>query len=311
MQDVACADAKSGRMSSETFSWDDLKVVLAVAEGRGLAAAAERLGLDGSTVFRRLGHIEARLGQKLFERHRSGYVPTPAGAEMAGLATRMQEDVAALSMRLSGQATTAEGEIRVTTNDTLLLYLLTPIFADFRKAHPAMRLDIVLTNEALNLSRRDADVAIRATDEPPENLVGRRLATLSWALYARSDAGPIEAGAWAEHDWVALADSFGSVPVARFVRDRVPADRIVYKLDTVLGLTEAVEAGIGLGALPCFVADGRPELVRVAPPDPAFASSLWLLTHPHLRHAPRVRAFMDFVATRIAGYRGRLAGEAA
>ncbi|HEY0570996.1 MAG TPA: LysR substrate-binding domain-containing protein, partial [Enterovirga sp.] len=86
---------------------------------------------------------------------------------------------------------------------------------------------------------------------------------------------------------------------------------IVYKVDTVLGLTEAVEAGIGLGALPCFVADGRPALARLAPPEPAFASALWLLTHPHLRHAPRVRAFMDFVATRIAGYRARLAGEPA
>jgi DNA-binding transcriptional LysR family regulator len=312
MQNLTCEDAKSGRMSSETFSWDDLKVVLAVAEARGLGPAAERLGLDGSTVFRRLGQIEARLGQKLFERHRSGYVPTPAGAEMAALAARVEEDVAALSMRLSGQAPEAEGEIRVTTNDTLLLYLLTPIFAAFRKAHPAMRLDIVLANEALNLARRDADVAIRATEEPPENLVGRRLATVAWALYARADeVAAIDLEALPERNWVTLSDGFDAMRVVRFVRDRVPPERIVYKVNTVIGLAGAVEAGIGIGALPCLLADRMPALVRLAPPDPSFATALWLLTHPHLRHAPRVRAFMDFVAAEISPRRALLAGEAA
>lgn len=298
-------------MTHDPFSWDDLKVVLAVAEARGLAPAAERLGLDGSTVFRRLGQIEARLGHKLFERHRSGYVPTPAGAEMASLAARMQEDVAALAMKLSDRAMMAEGEIRVTTNDTLLVHLLMPIFAAFRQAHPGMRLEVVLADEALNLARRDADVAIRATDEPPENLVGRRLATLAWALYARADgAAAIDLDSLPDHDWVMLDDGFDSAPATRFVRDRVPPERLVYKVNAVIGLADAVEAGIGIGPLPCFVADRRPGLVRLAPPDPAFATSVWLLTHPHLRHAPRVRAFMDFTAAEIAARRALLAGEA-
>jgi DNA-binding transcriptional LysR family regulator len=297
-------------MSSDPFSWDDLKLVLAVAEERGLAPAAERLGLDGSTVFRRLGQVEARLGHKLFERHRSGYVPTPAGTEMTALAARMQEEVAGLAMRLSGRSTTAEGEVRVTTNDTFLVHLLMPILAGFRQAHPRICLDVVIADEALNLARRDADVAIRATDEPPENLVGRRLATLGWALYARADvAASVDLDSPAACDWVVLDGGFDS-PAIRYVRERAPPERIVYKVNTVIGLTGAVEAGIGIGPLPCFVADARPDLVRLAPLDPAWGSSVWLLTHPHLRHAPRVRAFMDHVAAEISARRALLAGEA-
>jgi DNA-binding transcriptional LysR family regulator len=297
-------------MASGTFSWDDLRLVLAIAEGRGLGPAAERLGLNGSTVFRRLAQIETRLGLKLFERHRTGYVPTPSGAEMAALAARMQDEVATLALKLAGEAPSPSGEIRVTTNDTLLLHLLTPIFANFRRENPGLRLDVVLTNEALNLARRDADVAIRATDEPPENLLGRRLAALGWAIYgqAASGAATLAASDFAERDWVTLGSELDSVPAARFVRERVPAERIAYCVNTVLGLAEAVEAGIGIGPLPCFVADRRPGLVRLSPPNPDFATSLWLLTHPHLRNTPRVRTFVDFLARQITGLRGALAG---
>ena len=297
--------------ATDSFSWDDLRIVLAIAEGKGLGPAAERLDLNGSTVFRRLGQIEKRLGLKLFERHRTGYLATPAGAEIAALAARMQEDVAALSLKLAGEAPAPSGEIRVTTNDTLLLHVLTPIFARFRKAHPTLRLDIVLSNEALNLARRDADVAIRATDEPPENLTGRRVSDLGWAVYGRLENGapPVaNMAGLSGRDWVTLGSDLEAAPVARFVRDHVATERIVYRINTVIGLTEAVEAGIGIGALPCFVADSRPNLTRLLPPDPTFATSLWILTHPHLRHTPRVRAFVDFVAREIAGLRAALAG---
>jgi DNA-binding transcriptional LysR family regulator len=298
-------------MTNEAFLWDDLRLVLAIAEGRGLGPAAERLHLNGSTVFRRLGQMEGRLGVKLFERHRTGYLPTPAGAEIVALAARMEDDVAALALKLAGDAPAPSGEIRVTTNDALLLHLLTPIFAGFRAAHPTLRLDVVLSNEALNLSRRDADVAIRATDAPPETLLGRRVSGLGWAIYGRAgDAAPDpDLAALAQHQWVTLGDGMEAVPVARFVRDNVPAERIVYRVNTVLGLTEAVEAGIGIGALPCFVADARATLRRLSPPNPDLSTSLWILTHPHLRHTPRIRAFVDFVARDLTSVRAVLAGE--
>lgn len=296
-------------MPAPPFTSEDLALVQAVAAAAGLAGAARRLGVDVSTVFRRLGALEQRLGLKLFERHRTGYVATEAGDEMAALASRLEEEIAAVSRRLAGRAAEPAGEVRVTTNDTLLIHLLTPIFAAFRRAYPAVRLDIVLSNEALNLHRRDADVAIRVTPAPPDTLIGRRVATVAWALYARQ--GTAEPGAdlsGHQHDWVGLGDGMASVAAARYVRRQAPPERIVFKVNTVVALVDAVEEGIGIGPLPCYVADRRPGLVRLAPPEPEIAGSLWLLAHPELRRAPRVRALLDMLGKAIAAERGALAG---
>lgn len=296
----------------QQLAWDDFRLVKTIAEAQGLTGAAERLGVNHSTVFRRLGQLEDGLKVKLFERRRSGYVLTPAGEEMAALAERMEDDVASFARKLAGQVVSPAGELRVTTNDTLLVHLLTPIFARFTNGCPDVRLDVVLSNQALNLSKRDADVAIRATDNPPENLVGRRVATIGWAIYGRAADFPqpqsVDLVSLYDRIWVALGDNFATMKVARFVRDRVAPERVVYKVNTVLGLAEAVESGIGIGPLPCFIADARPSLTRLTPPNPDFGAGLWLLTHPDLRQSARVRAFMDFVGTEIAKQRKAIEG---
>lgn len=297
------------------LDWDDFKLVKIISEANGLAGAAERLGVNHSTVFRRLGQMEEKLGVKLFERHRTGYVLTPAGEEMTALAEQMEENVTSFTRKLAGQAVAPAGELRVTTNDTLLVHLLTHIFSRFVKNCPEMRLDVVLANEALNLSKRDADVAIRATDNPPETLVGRRVATIVWAIYGRkSDFPDVQAPAdfdsadLFERPWVALGDNLAALKAARFVRDRVAPENIVYKVNTVLGLAEAVEAGAGIGPLPCFIADAKPNLVQLSEIIPDFSAGLWLLTHPDLRQSARVRAFMDFMATEIGKQRKWIEG---
>ena len=295
------------------LAWDDFRLVKAIADHDGLTGAAAALGVNHSTVFRRLGQIEEHVGLQLFERRKTGYVATAAGVEMAALAGRVEEDVAAFSRRLAGRDVAPSGELRVTTTDTLYLHLLLPIFAAFRAAHPAIRLDLVIGNQPLNLSKRDADIAIRASDAPGETLVGRRLATLSWAIYGRATEAPGPAdgsdpASLFTRDWVALGDQLGHVKAARYVRDKVAPERIALKSSAVLGLTEAVEQGLGIGPLPCFIADQRPTLVRLLPPDPDFSTGLWILTHPDIRNAPRVRAFMDFVGRELAKLRGLIEG---
>jgi DNA-binding transcriptional LysR family regulator len=295
------------------LAWDDFRLVKAVADARGLTGAAERLGVNHSTMFRRLGQIEDALGVALFERHRTGYALTTAGEEMVALAERMDEDVTAFARKLAGRELSPAGELRVTTSDSLLVHLLAPLFARFRGRCPDVRLDVVLGNQALNLSKRDADVAIRASDSPPETLVGRRVARIAWALYGRAadfpQARAADLGSLDRRPWVSPGDDLAALKVVRFVREHVPPERIVYKVNTVLGLAEAVEAGVGVGHLPCFVADVRPSLVRLSPPEPRFAADLWLLTHPDLRHAARVRVFLDFLAAEIAKRRKLIEGE--
>ncbi|SFH98376.1 DNA-binding transcriptional regulator, LysR family [Bosea sp. OK403] len=301
--------------AAKTLAWDDFRLIKAIADTRALPAAATVLGLNHSTVFRRLGQIEEALGLKLFERHRSGYVATPAGDEMATLAERVDEDITAFARRLAGQEIKPAGELRVTTNDTLLVDLLTPVFAAFLGQCPDIRLDILLGNQALNLSKRDADVAIRATDNPPETLVGRRAARIAWALYGRiadfPEAADISIESLWARNWISLGDQFTALKAVRYLNQHVAPERIVYKVNTVLGLAEAVEAGIGIGFVPCFIADTRPGLTRLAAPDPGFAADLWLLTHPDLRHSPRVRLFMDFIAGELGRMKPLIEGDKA
>jgi DNA-binding transcriptional LysR family regulator len=296
----------------KNLAWDDFRLIKAIADVRSLPAAAALLGINHSTVFRRLAQIEEALGAKLFERHRSGYTLTTVGEEMVALAQRVDEDITAFTRKMAGRELAPAGELRVTTNDSLLIHLLTPLFVKFRKKCHDVRLDVVLANQELNLSKRDADVAIRAADNPPENLVGRRVASIAWALYGRADAFPdpesIDPESLYERDWVSLGENLATLKAVKFVHEHVPPERIGYKVNTVLGLAEAVEQGLGIGHLPCFIADRRPGLVRLGPPNPEFAADLWLLTHPDLRHSPRVRVFLDFLAAEVAKQRKFIEG---
>lgn len=298
---------------SAKLAWDDFRLIKAIAEARSLPGAAERLGINHSTVFRRLKQIEETLGLDLFEKSRGGYVVTACGEDIVALAERVDDDITGVMRKLAGRTVTPSGELRVATNDSLLVNLLTPLFGKFRQQFPEIRLDILIGNQPLNLARRDADVAIRATDNPPETLVGRRAARIVWALYGAAGQFPEGPGAekinLAARDWVSLGEQMGGFKLVKWVSAHIPAERVVYRLNTVLGLAEAVEAGIGIGYLPCFIGDARPSLARLAAPEPEFGTDLWLLTHPDLRHSPRVRAFLDFLAAEIAQHRTFIEGE--
>jgi DNA-binding transcriptional LysR family regulator len=285
--------------------WDDFRFVRAVAAGDGLTGAAEALGIDHSTAFRRLGAIEKAHGTRLFERRRTGYAPTSAGRAMLETAARIEADVDAFSRGIAGQSDVVEGEIRVTAPAGFAGTLLMPILADFRRLHPAVRLDVILAEETLNLSRRDADVALRASRGPDENLVGRRLTAGAWAVYGRADR---RYGAVAEEDWIGLSESVAGGILARFVRRRAAPERIVVSLNAVTGLREAVAAGIGIAPLPCFEGDADARLKRLGDPEPDLQTDLWLLTHPDLHRAARIRALMDHVAAAILPLRPAFEG---
>ena len=286
------------------LAWDDFRLVKAVADRGGLTRAAAHLGINHSTAFRRLAGIEAALDARLFERHRSGYVATPEGDAMIAAAGRMEEDVAGFDRAVAGHALTPSGELRVTAAAAFATDLLMPMLARFRARYPAVHVELVISEEALNLSRRDADVALRASDAAPPTLVGRRLSGLAWGVYGRAD----DAGDPAQRTWVTPGDGVGGGRFTRFVAARADPARIALRINTVLGLAEAVEAGLGIGPLPCLAGDARPGLRRISGPHSELGSSLWLLTHPDLRHAARVRAFMQVCAEAVAPLRPRLEG---
>jgi DNA-binding transcriptional LysR family regulator len=288
------------------MDWEDYQYFLAVAGGGSVSAAARRLGQSHSTVLRRLDKLEAALDVRLFERFQTGYVLTANGEELLTLLAPVAEGMQDIERKLSGQDAALQGTIRVTTTDTLMALLL-PALSEFRQTYPGIQLQVTVNNSFLNLSRRDADVAIRPSNTPPDNLVGRKLGRLRTAPYA-ADAylrrrGPLQGWAdhdwaaheWAAHDWVAPDDSLAHLRQARWLREHVPPERHAISVDSLLGMTAAVEAGLGAGMLLCLLADARPGLVRLADADPALDTDVWILTHPDLRRVNRIRVFTAFL----------------
>ena len=295
------------------LSWDDFRYVKAIAEARSLAGAGEHLGVNHSTVFRRLGQIEQHLGSRLFERGRAGYALTPCGTEMVDLAERMFQEIVGFERGVTGQDLKPSGELRITASDVLLRHLLSAVFVAFRRVYPEIILDIVVSNQRLNLTKRDADVAVRAAYQSPEPLAGAKVARIGWAVFGAASLAsepfdPVRDGR--RHDWLAFADTLSIARAAKWLQDHADETRIVYKVNTMAGLGEAAAGGAGLVLLPCYIGTAVPGLAQLTPPLPDLESELWLITHPDLRNTARVRAFLDFCTDEIARRRHTLEGTA-
>jgi DNA-binding transcriptional LysR family regulator len=291
------------------MDWNDLRYVLALARHRTLAEAARQLGVDHSTVFRRLRRLEASLGTRLFERSRAGYAATPAGEELVTVAQETETGVTDARRRLLGRDPGPRGTLRVTTTDTLLDRLLTPGFAAFMDAYPEIDLEIAASNQMFDLTRREADVAIRPVPDPPEHLVGREVASIGFAVYIPAAwHAPGQQPDLTAHAWVGPDDSLGHLPMARWLDAQHHDRRVRYQIDTLVGMREAVRTGLGCAVLPCLLGDDVPGLVRVGDPIPELQGRLWLLSHPDLRGSARVRAFLDFMADYLRARQPLLAG---
>src|SRR5690242_7155922 len=218
------------------MEWNDLRVVLAVAQEGTLSGAARRLRVTHSTVFRRLGAIEKSLGVRLFERFRDGYSATPAGETAAALAGRFADDFVALERRLSGQDLSPSGTVRIATTDTICAMVMRHAPA-LRLAHPEIRLEITISNAMANLTRREADMAIRPVPEPSETLVGRRIADIAHAVYGSPSRLAHEGKDLSE--WVGLEDTLATTVIGRWMQANVPPDRIAISVDSLLALRDA------------------------------------------------------------------------
>jgi len=272
------------------LAWDDLRIIGAVADAGSLSGAARQLGVNHATVFRRLGAIEERLGVMLFERSRVGYIPTVAGEEAAAAASRIAAEVSDVERRVLGRDLRPRGTVRVTTTDTLFVGMLSPILADFRAAYPDINLEVVASSRVADLARREADIAVRPESHPPEHLVGRRVGTITQAVYQRL-------GAHGRSDeWIGPDPGMGYRLLEKWMQAQGHDPHCHFRVDSVLGMRAAARDGIGRAVLPCYIGDPDGELERISEPIPELAADLWILLHPDLRNAARIRAAADYLA---------------
>jgi DNA-binding transcriptional LysR family regulator len=294
----------------QRLEWEDLRLVLAIARGGTLVAAAAELGTSHPTVLRQAAQLERRMAVRLFDRSRRGYVLTQAGEEIVGVAQRVEQEVEILERRLVGRDARPAGLIRLTTVDSLLCGPLTPLLAAFRLQCPQITLEVASARTMSNLSRREADVALRAGGQPPPHLVGRKLARIAVAVYQAQSLARKAAVDFAAQDWLMPDDSLSHLASVRWLEDRQLHKRAVFRADSLLTLAQAARSGMGLAILPCYLADPDPMLARVGSPIGELAGDLWFLTHPELSRVTRIRTFMDAMYDQILQVRPLFEGRA-
>ena len=280
----------------------DLQVTLALVRGGTLAAAGARLGIDASTVFRALQRIERGLGRTLFERTRSGYLSTELSTELAEHAERMEVSLEAACSFLEAAPAQVSGTVRITTTDTVLHGLVAPALRSLQTVHPLLSYELHTGNELASLTRRDADIAVRATKRPPQHLVGKYIGPIRVALYAakRGSArkfADVEAG---KADWIAPDDALPEHPSVIWRKRYFPKAAPRYRVNSILSVLELVVLGLGVGIVPLFLADGRNDVVRLGEPLDECETELWLLTHPEARHLRRVGAIYSHLADTLS-----------
>ena len=288
------------------LDWDDLRVALAVADAGSLAGAARALNVNHTTALRRLDALEARLNTRLFERQRGGYVPTEAGELLAQEARAIAPRVHDIERRLLGRDLRLTGSVRVTTAFVTMAYLLPQPLADFARSHPGIEVEVAESGALLDLSRRQADVALRISHQVPEHWVGRQLGTVRYKVYAKRGAAGLPqrktqldallAGA----PWVAFEREGSANRFARWMQEHVPPEQVCLRVDIFNSIVSMLRTGLGVGLLPTFVEASEPELIPVSADIGDLETPVWVLTHPDLRRTARIQAFMQLVGDAVA-----------
>jgi DNA-binding transcriptional LysR family regulator len=285
-----------------SLEWSDLQYFLAVCERGSIGSAAQALQVNHSTVLRRIANLERTLSVRLFDRLPRGYVLTAHGHELAASVAGVPEQLDAAQRRVAGADLALSGTIRITAPDTLSQVLLLPLLAEFQRAHPAVRLELIANNIFLNLTRREADVAVRGSNRPPENLVGRRAGVIQTALYASRDylATLRRRHTAADYRWVGHDPALSHLLSAKWMAKNVAPERVALRVDSLVAMAHAVAAGIGVGWLLCPLGDARASLKRLEAPPTEFDTQIWVLTHPDLKRVARIKALTDFLYDRLS-----------
>ncbi|WP_234641856.1 LysR family transcriptional regulator [Delftia tsuruhatensis] len=284
------------------LSADDLEVVLTLTRFNTLSSAAERLGCDGSTVFRSLQRIERGMQQRLFARSRTGYLPTELALSLIEHAEQIEAQMEAARSVAQTTSTGVAGTVRISTTDTLLRGLVVPALQPLEALHPQLVFELHASNELTSLARRDADIAVRATRRPPADLVGKKVGPIQVALFAakrRTQQIRYEDVERGSVRWICPDDALPDHPSVLWRKKHFPKAAIHYKVNSFLSVLDLVALGLGVGMLPVFLARGRADVVQISEPIEACETELWLLTHRESRHLRRVATVFRHLSTAL------------
>ncbi len=280
------------------MNWNDLKLFLAVAETGSLIGAARDLGVSNTTVFRHLNAFEKGIGSRLFERIKGGYELTELGEEMLVLARGISSTFDDIDRKIIGKDTAPKGTVKLTAPSSFSYYFLPGYIADFNKEYPDILIELLVSNQELNMTNRNADIALRVSQAPPEHLVGRQIAQIKWGVYAGGNyvtefGAPEREDDLAGHHLIGGAGQLREHAAFTWL-EKKHADNITQRSDDLIAMASLAEAGQGLAFLPDDLA--RPGLHHCFTFAPAGQNALWILTHPDLRKVERIKIVMRYLA---------------
>jgi DNA-binding transcriptional LysR family regulator len=299
------------------YDWNDLRHFLAVARHGSTLAAARALGLSQSTVHRRVGELEQRLGRRLVVRNPTGYKLTELGEEMVAYAARVEEAALAFERRLTASQTGLSGSVKITCPEAVGIRLMrSPLTGKFQERYENLHVEFIISDKLLDLAKGQADIAIRGTEPIDDALFGRRIADTQWAVYASQDYlrrhGPLKDASDIDRHAIALFDvELGQHTSNKWFKRVAPKARVGTRCNSITALISAAKSGVGLAALPIVVGDGENDLVRMLGPISELKTHFYLVMHRDARHAPRVKAFFDFIIENLPMVRPLLSGESA
>lgn len=287
------------------LDWTDLRYFLAVARTGSTLAAGRSLGVSQTTAARRVTALEEALELTLFERRQSGYVLTPAGEALVESARGVEAAAGSFADVAAAQARDVSGTVKLTAEEVYAVTILAPLLRELHETHPGIRIELDTSEQLRDLAGGGADVALRSSKAlTGDGLVARRIAWDPWTIYCSqsyADAHGIPRNRHQLKGHVLIGG--GGTSVWRYYRawlqERDLEGAVVMQHTSPIGLLSSVRSGVGLAALPSFVADRDPDLIRCLPPKHDDEMCLWLVTHERLRHTPRVRAVMDFLGERL------------
>lgn len=290
------------------FDWDDIRYFLEVVNAGTLARAAEKLEVNQSTVSRRISGLEKHLGAGLFDRSAgSGWVLSTAGEEILKSAEHMHDDAQRISRKVLKNSTELSGMIKVTTGDAGTHSMIIATIANFSQLYPQIELSINISNDTLDLAAREADVAIRVTDNPPANVVGKRICTLGMAIYGNAElAARVAAG---DRSVPTIVWTGEAIDAPEWLHESFPESQITHRCNTVAAKIDAAAHGMGVTLLPVVLANKAPGLERICAGPAGVGPGLWILSHIDLRSTARVRVFRDYLVEKFSAQAHLITGE--
>lgn len=281
--------------------WDDYRLILALHRSKTLRGAAQLMGVNHTTISRRLTQIDRKWGAVLFERTSEGYRATESGFQLINTAIQIENLAYASERHMRSSNTDLSGHIVLSIPGTVAHFLLLEELNMFTKMYPRIELEVVSSYQFANLDRSEADIVIRGTAAPPEHLVGHKLFPYSVALYANKHYVTTKS----REDWCLVAPSFDPGWAKGTYYEELP---ITFISDDPMLRHTVIKEGHAIGRTACYMADRDPSLIRLPDFEPLPTQDLWVLTHPDLRNTPKIKTLMTFLYTKLQSKKDLIVG---